>query len=221
MNLLQNLNGVAPAKFSYIQVDKGKESLLLGRGGKLPALPSTVVPKRRSEFYSGRWCASTAIKELFGYFDMPSVNADRSPFWPKGVIGSISHTDEWALALVGDCSEVARIGIDLESISAVSEVDNVQQVIATNNEQLMFELDKRQDLQTLIFSAKETLFKALYPKVQQYFDYLDAEVLDMNANRIEFRLLKDLGLGYSKNQRFGVNYRIGDGHVLTWQIDLN
>ena len=49
-------------------------------------------------------------------------------------------------------------------------------------------------LVTLTFSAKESLFKALYPLVGQRFYFQDAELLDWDpAGRLRLGLLRDLG----------------------------
>ncbi|MBF4190154.1 4'-phosphopantetheinyl transferase superfamily protein, partial [Serratia ureilytica] len=44
------------------------------------------------------------------------------------------------------------------------------------------------ELLTLTFSAKESLFKALYPQVRRYFDFLDARMVAVDAQRQTFEL---------------------------------
>ena len=46
---------------------------------------------------------------------------------------------------------------------------------------------------SLSFSLKESLFKALYPLVQQRFYFQDAELLSAAQGRAELQLLRDLG----------------------------
>ncbi|SUI55146.1 Uncharacterised protein [Serratia marcescens] len=50
------------------------------------------------------------------------------------------------------------------------------------------------ELLTLTFSAKESLFKALYPQVRCYFDFLDARMVAVDTQRQTFvlALLKTL-----------------------------
>ena len=50
------------------------------------------------------------------------------------------------------------------------------------------------ELLTLTFSAKESLFKALYPQVRCYFDFLDARMVavDMQRQTFVLALLKTL-----------------------------
>ena len=72
----------------------------------------------------------------------------------------------------------------------------------------------------LMFSAKESLFKALYPQVGVYFDYLDAEIVQVDSGYVELRLLKALNNTFSKGDSFRIAFLFQDRHVLTWQIDL-
>ena len=66
------------------------------------------------------------------------------------------------------------------------------------------------ELLTLTFSAKESLFKALYPQVRCYFDFLDARMVavDMQRQTFVLALLKTLTpncpAGRRFNGRFGV-----------------
>ena len=51
---------------------------------------------------------------------------------------------------------------------------------------------------TVDFSAKESIFKCLYPEVRRYFDFLEAEVLELDpaAGRFVARLLVTLVPAY-------------------------
>ncbi|MGL6523541.1 4'-phosphopantetheinyl transferase superfamily protein, partial [Aeromonas dhakensis] len=50
----------------------------------------------------------------------------------------------------------------------------------------------RAEALTLIFSAKESLFKALYPRVGRYFDFLDARWLAMTEQTLTLELVDSL-----------------------------
>ncbi len=44
---------------------------------------------------------------------------------------------------------------------------------------------------TLLFSAKESLFKALFPQVQIYLDFSDAQLIGFDGNQLTLRLSID------------------------------
>src|SRR5205814_2684364 len=76
---------------------------LTGKGAlavDAPPILIQAVPKRRAEFFAGRLCAMLAIEELCGMAHAVPVKPDRSPSWPEGLLGSITHTDHRALAVV-------------------------------------------------------------------------------------------------------------------------
>ena len=216
----------ACARFCCVAVDGSYRSRLVRDIEKVPRLLGRVVDRRQREFYSGRWSAVCAIESLTGRKDAPDIADDRSPLWPAGLVGSISHTNDWALALVAEADKANRIGIDLESVDAVSKVHGLAELIASAYElgllvkTVQTSLMTMNELIALMFSAKESLFKALYPQVGVYFDYLDAEIVQVDSGYVEPRLLKALNNTFSKGDSFRIAFLFQDRHVLTWQIDL-
>jgi 4'-phosphopantetheinyl transferase EntD len=51
-----------------------------------------------------------------------------------------------------------------------------------------------EDAFTIIFSAKESLFKALYPSVGYYFDFLDVVVTGICNNTNSFNIMLNVDL---------------------------
>ena len=77
------------------------------------------MPKRIQEFAAGRLCARRALGE-FGRRGFPiPVARDRQPFWPAGVVGSITHTAGLCAAVVAERSRLAALGVDTELGGAV------------------------------------------------------------------------------------------------------
>lgn len=96
-------------------------------------------------------------------------NEDRSPCFPESVSGSISHHHNQAIALLSDSKKLA-IGGDSERCNP-SVLQEIKLHLTSDNERINF-LDLSCDgnfLLLLTFSAKESLFKALYPRVGYYF----------------------------------------------------
>ena len=154
-----------------------------------PTTLANAVLKRQVEFAAGRWCATQALRQLdyLGTAEI-GIGAHRAPCWPAGYLGSISHSQGWAVAVAGFAAENANsrrtnsacrlqgIGIDLETILPNSTAQSVARRLAIQGE---IALGTAHGLAfetwiSLLFSAKESLFKALYPSVGRYFHFLDA-----------------------------------------------
>ena len=76
--------------------------------------------KRVEEFAVGRACARRALKEL-GIENFPLlIREDRQPNWPNGVVGSITHTNEYCAAVVARKTHCKAIGLDAEAIGGIT-----------------------------------------------------------------------------------------------------
>lgn len=67
------------------------------------------------------------------------------------------------------------------------------------------------------FSAKESLFKALYPEVNYYFDFNVARIiwLDLKTKRFKIALTLDLNDIHHKNRNYVDKFSITESHVIT------
>ena len=142
-------------------------------------LISSAVTKRRHEFSTGRWLARRAMHEI-GFVDCELLSgASRQPAWPKGIVGSITHTDGHAVSAVALSSTCRGLGIDMERIGRVN--DEILPKLLTENEiSNLGSLDP-----TLIFSAKEACYKVLYPMIGEYVGFRAVEVL-VDENEFTF-----------------------------------
>ena len=64
----------------------------------LPEPLRAAAPKRQREFLAGRHCAAHALRTA-GLPETVGLQ-DRAPIWPKGAVGSISHSDARVVAVV-------------------------------------------------------------------------------------------------------------------------
>jgi len=144
---------------------------------RLPDGLAAAAPKRRREFLAGRTCAARALARLgLGPCEV-AIDADRAPVWPAGVVGSITHSAGFAAAAVGLAAQLAGLGIDAEPIAAPSLVASVAKLILAAGEPAA--PPPGMDLETyvtLVFSAKESLFKCVYPQVREPFFFEHARV---------------------------------------------
>src|SRR5438309_9961231 len=67
---------------------------------------------RQSIFDMGRACAAELLAELGAGETSVGMAADRSPVWPRGYVGSITHTDDVVGVVVARLAYVRSIGVD-------------------------------------------------------------------------------------------------------------
>jgi 4'-phosphopantetheinyl transferase EntD len=144
------------------------------------ALVARAVGARRAELFSGRHLARRALADLGVSAGGLGRRPDRSPDWPAGVIGSISHSEELVVVAVarprppgvaGAGPAVARragVGIDVQADRPLP--DGVADRVLTS--------DERSDGAdpVVVFSAKEAVFKALNPLTGRWLEPEDVTV---------------------------------------------
>ncbi|MDC0611224.1 4'-phosphopantetheinyl transferase superfamily protein [Vibrio sp.] len=143
----------------------------------------SAVKKRQAEFIAGRYVAKDALSDLgFSNDTAIPIGRNRAPLWPAGVVGSISHNHNTAVCVVGKSDSYGSLGIDVETILEPSVTAEVLPLIATQSETAIFCPSQwnEQSMATLLFSAKESLFKALYPLVQHYLEFKDAILTEID-----------------------------------------
>ena len=135
--------------------------------------------KRRAEFTLGRGFAHEALSR-FGLESEPILRnpETREPCWPDSVWGSITHSAGFAAVAVGLKKEINGVGIDLESFSRSVDFNIRRHVCVDSELELLESLPIKQADRALriIFSAKESIFKCLYPGTKTYLTFKDAAV---------------------------------------------
>jgi 4'-phosphopantetheinyl transferase EntD len=135
-----------------------------------------VGRKRSMEFRAGRHAARLALHRL-GVPVVPILRGEGGqPWWPPGVVGSITHCASRAAAVVAMRHDIARLGIDVEL--NVDLDPSVAALICTGTEASWCG-EQRDGVawETVIFSAKEAVYKALYPLDGQFLEFDDLELV--------------------------------------------
>lgn len=147
------------------------------------------VPKRQAEFFYGRMAARRALDAFdMGAYDV-GTGKWREPLWPAGIMGSITHNRHYAAALVLDIGANLGlgIGIDIEAIIAPElEEALLSSVIAPAELVYLRSLGTRLPfglLLSMVFSAKESFFKASFNTVGRYFDFDAITLLRIDPQR--------------------------------------
>ena len=180
--------------------------------------PVRGVAKRQSEYLAGRLCAREALRRVTGQPGVPAVGADRAPQWPLGVVGSITHGDNWAAALVAQREQWRALGLDVERLLPAERAPLLQGEILTPAEvQRLQNLDDetRAVRISLTFSLKESLFKALYPLTLTRFYFHYAELLEIDHDSARLRLLIDLHPDWRTGTELDGQFALFDNKVLS------
>jgi enterobactin synthetase component D len=181
--------------------------------------PVVGVAKRQAEYLAGRLCARQALHCLTGHAQVPAIGSDRAPLWPPGVSGSITHGAGWAGAMVGFNSQWRGLGLDVEKLIPAARAERLASEILTPAELLQLDSlpsEHRVRRITLTFSAKESLFKALYPLVLRHFYFQDAELLEVDSSgRLRMQLLLDLHPEWPAGSQIEGQYAEFDGYMLS------
>ena len=150
--------------------------------------------KRCAEFTMGRIYAHWALSR-FGLESEPILRnpETREPCWPDSVCGSITHSAGFAAVAVGLKKEIKGVGIDLENFSRSLDFKISRHVCVESEIEWLESLKIKQANHALriIFSAKESIFKCLYPRTRTYFSFKDAVVsVNRDEKIFSFNILK-------------------------------
>lgn len=151
-------------------------------GVTLYAVEETVianaVEKRRREFGTGRWCARQALAKL-GLAEVPIGSGERrEPLWPDGVVGAITHCSGYRAAAVARTRDIAALGIDAEPDEPCP--GGVLDAVSSETERAMITpltaSDPTVAWDRLLFSAKESVYKAWFPHTHRWLGFGDVEL---------------------------------------------
>jgi 4'-phosphopantetheinyl transferase EntD len=183
------------------------------------AIVERAVEKRRREFTTVRACA----REAFGRLGLPAVpitTGERGePQWPTGVVGSMTHCEGYRACALARSHEIATVGIDAEPNAAlpagllgdIARAEELPWLQRLRREEPAVHWDR------LLFSAKESVYKAWFPLARRWLGFEDA-IVTVDPTRHTFSaqllvpgpMLADLPL-----QGFSGRWLVRDGLVLT------
>lgn len=176
-------------------------------GIRLPNEIGRSVPKRQSEFLAGRYAAKMVLSKINHRDSYIAIGENRAPVWPEQLLGAISHSGNRAVCVITNKAINQYLGVDIECWLTREAAYELSKSIATEEESQFLEAQALPIERgvTIAFSAKESLFKALYPKVKAYFGFEVAVLTELNMSTQSFslELVETLGDGiYEKGQVF-------------------
>lgn len=178
----------------------------------LPRALQVASPSRIRSFVAGRLCAEEALRRLDSNQEWGGVceaeplspaastfpaavgqGRHGEPLWPalhgRPLLGSITHSERWAVAVVCPKNFIQGIGIDCEERMDAQAHAAARKVCFTPQELKRFpELARDTALATMVYAAKEAFYKAIWPRVQRFVDFMEVEVLTLDRDGGVLRL---------------------------------
>jgi enterobactin synthetase component D len=186
----------------------------------LPPALLRAVPKRRIEFLAGRHCAARALRHLDSQsITVVPIGDEGMPIWPPHTVGAITHMDGFAAAAVARTSDALGVGLDVEPLVSPATMHEIAAEVARPGEleALRGELDDAA-LLTLVFSAKECLYKCLRHVVGHFFDFHDATLISVSGSTHVFTAELGAKLGALARTQLSGRFSVVDGHVHTGAV---
>jgi enterobactin synthetase component D len=180
------------------------------------SLGPRAVERRRRYFSLGRAAARDALAELGIYGVAIERGPSGEPLWPGGVVGAISHAGDLGMAIVGSAVHYAGLGVDVEQLSR-GLTARAARLVCTPSEFAWAEPEAGSSTRlTMLFSAKEAVFKALFPIEGVWLGFGDAE-LTWRPERSAFdaRLLKAAGARFPIGSRLEVRCELVTSDVVS------
>jgi len=155
----------------------------------LPFMLENANKKRKAEFVAGRVAAQYSMDKYNEVHNI-GINQDRSPQFPGHLSGSISHSKNLAVSAVisRDLISDKNIGVDIQHWLSAEEQGYVRTLVCSE-----LELEKLQTTRlsieqkvTLLFSAKEALYKAIHPQVKEVLNFDVVELVDATEQSLLF-----------------------------------
>ncbi|MFG3661691.1 4'-phosphopantetheinyl transferase [Streptomyces sp. NPDC047706] len=142
------------------------------------AIVARSVAKRRREFALVRGCARRAMEKL-GVPPQAVLPGERgAPGWPAGLVGSMTHCEGYGAAALVRETDLASLGIDAEPHAPLPA--GVLEVVALPGEQERLRLLTARHpgvhWERVLFSAKESVYKAWFPLTRKWLDFTEADI---------------------------------------------
>lgn len=140
--------------------------------------------KRIDDFVLGRYNAVQAL-QMLGIARQPiPMGSSREPVWPNDCVGSISHTEGLAGAIVASSLTYGGLGLDIERYQ---NLDSMATQFCTIHElENHRELPAKTQYLNIVFGAKEAIYKCIWPTVRRFISFKDVQLsIDTSCNQFQ------------------------------------
>ena len=197
--------------------DRYSDSLFCRYGVEFPSSLVGAAVTRKADFLAGRVAATYALEMIGESNAQVGIGRHRAPQWPSGTVGSITHDGCVAICAAARVSTILALGVDLEPHMCQQSVALLKGSVVDREEEEVLCSAALPFLEalTIAFSAKESVFKAVYPHLGRYIDFDEIMLrhIDVREGRLSLSLRQRLSLrgvpcaridGYFRNSTDGV-----------------
>ncbi|NUF36508.1 4'-phosphopantetheinyl transferase family protein [Acinetobacter lactucae] len=178
--------------------------------------------ERKNEYLCGRVLAQAVLNHHFG-LDQPIITSMREhlPIWPTHILGSISHSQNKLVVALSN--NAIYLGIDIEHWVSSEFAQESAHLILTPSELDLWKSKAAEFFDfaryvSLVFSVKESLYKAVYPTAKQYIDFLEASIVDINFENqtLTLTFLSEIQQRYQLLEQYQGGWIVEQNHIMTW-----
>ena len=172
-----------------------------------------AVAQRCREFAAGRILARRLLRDAGAEIDALLSDRDRVPIWPQTLVGSITHCPSLCAVAVASAAHAEGIGVDVEPAAPVPEY--LLPRIVSDAERTRIDLlpsALRPLGGLLVFSIKEAVYKAVYPRRRVYLDFHQVDVAFEGEDGFVAEVLVPEAT-LPGHVRIDGRFRIADGHI--------
>jgi 4'-phosphopantetheinyl transferase EntD len=151
---------------------------LIAPGDELALLPeeldalATSVDKVRRASGAARIVARGLMAQLGQAQQAVPKAASGAPIWPAGLVGSLAHNSQVAVAAMARRADFSSVGIDVEPAEPLDA--DLLNLVATADERKAIADDPYRG--RLLFTVKEAVYKSVYPLDGAFLEQHDVEV---------------------------------------------
>lgn len=146
------------------------------------------MPEERAKLLADaeRRATRKCLEDVLAGAGLPAIEPGRlasgARNWPAGYVGSMSHKGTKVVVALAPVGCVKSLGIDIETWDGAKELSKIQGLTEAD------EFPPLSDVpgSLLLFSVKESVFKALHPILDRPFGFEDVKV---SWSRVESRSL--------------------------------
>jgi enterobactin synthetase component D len=185
---------------------------------EIPLRLQNAVASRKADFLAGRLAAYTALKKSGSTKLVVESSPQGVPIWPQNWKGSISHSFGRAIAVCVPNVSGKIIGVDCERIVSNNQHEFLEYITNIDERNILNCCNLDYDTATIIvFSAKESLFKALWPDVKKFFDFSAARLqnLDLQNQTFQLKLCESLHPFWIKDTLINGHFYFDNEYVTT------
>ena len=180
------------------------------------AIVRAATPMRLREFTAGRGCGREVLRRL-GIPIVPILcGRQREPLWPATMVGSITHCGGFCAAAGARSEAFLAVGIDAEVHRALP-AGAQEEVLLDQERAWLRQAPRGMHWDAVLFSAKESLYKALAPLTGRWLGFEDA-VVTIDPVREVFRAqvaVASARLGRPRDHHFMGRFAVAEGLVMT------